>query len=90
MDDATVASRQRQQQQPASPATTTKDSRDMMAELDAPLHALGFEMEELSPSRLTGRLPVTRICCQASTPALLLLATSPPFLLAGERESLTS
>ncbi|XP_002464060.1 1,4-dihydroxy-2-naphthoyl-CoA thioesterase 1 [Sorghum bicolor] len=64
MDDATVASRQRQQQQPASPATTTKDSRDMMAELDAPLHALGFEMEELSPSRLTGRLPVTRICCQ--------------------------
>jgi hypothetical protein len=72
MDDATVASRQRQQQ-PASPATT-KDSRGraMMAELDAPLHALGFEMEELSPSRLTGRLPVTRTCCQVTTPQLLL------------------
>lgn len=60
-DDATVGSRQRQQQ-PASPAAA--DSRAMMAELDAPLHALGFEMEELSPSRLTGRLPITPICCQ--------------------------
>jgi hypothetical protein len=26
----------------------------MMAELDSPLHALGFEMEELSPSGLAG------------------------------------
>jgi 1,4-dihydroxy-2-naphthoyl-CoA hydrolase len=36
----------------------------MMAELDSPLHALGFEMEELSPSGLAGRLLVTPTCCQ--------------------------
>ncbi|CAN6298201.1 unnamed protein product, partial [Urochloa humidicola] len=41
----------RQQQQPA-------------AELDPPLHAIGFEVEELSPSRITGRLLVTSTCCQ--------------------------
>ncbi|KAL6637109.1 hypothetical protein ACP70R_024681 [Stipagrostis hirtigluma subsp. patula] len=35
-----------------------------MAELDAPLHAIGFQMEELSPRRLTGRLLVTPACCQ--------------------------
>ncbi|XP_037422400.1 uncharacterized protein LOC119287025 isoform X1 [Triticum dicoccoides] len=34
------------------------------AELDAPLSALGFEIEEVSPSRLTGRLVVTDTCCQ--------------------------
>ncbi|XP_037424491.1 1,4-dihydroxy-2-naphthoyl-CoA thioesterase 1-like [Triticum dicoccoides] len=34
------------------------------AELDVPLSALGFEMEEVSPSRLTGRLVVTDTCCQ--------------------------
>nr|CAB3503373.1 unnamed protein product [Digitaria exilis] len=36
----------------------------MMAELDSPLHALGFEIDELSPARVTGRLLVTAICCQ--------------------------
>ncbi|CAM0875379.1 unnamed protein product [Alopecurus aequalis] len=41
---------------PSSPIKT--------AELDAPLHALGFEIEELSPSRITGRLLVTPTCCQ--------------------------
>ncbi|TVU45629.1 hypothetical protein EJB05_05120 [Eragrostis curvula] len=35
-----------------------------MAELDAPLHGIGFRVEELSPSRLTGRLLVTPSCCQ--------------------------
>ncbi|KAJ1294096.1 hypothetical protein BS78_01G120100 [Paspalum vaginatum] len=63
MDDAAATSR-RHQQQPASPAATTEDSRAKTAELDAPLHALGFEIEELSPSRLTGRLLVTPTCCQ--------------------------
>ncbi|WVZ60151.1 hypothetical protein U9M48_010208 [Paspalum notatum var. saurae] len=56
MDDATPTSRRHQQQ--------AEDSRAKTAELDAPLHALGFEIEELSPSRLTGRLLVTPTCCQ--------------------------
>lgn len=43
-----------------------KSSGINMAELDAPLHALGFQMDELSPSRLTGRLLVTPTCCQVS------------------------
>ncbi|PON93093.1 Phenylacetic acid degradation-related domain containing protein [Trema orientale] len=32
--------------------------------LDAPLHAIGFQIEELSPTRVTGRLPITLKCCQ--------------------------
>ncbi|KAL0853784.1 hypothetical protein Bca101_058936 [Brassica carinata] len=32
--------------------------------LDPPLHTLGFEIDELSPTRVTGRLPVSPICCQ--------------------------
>uniref|UniRef100_A0A5B7CDC7 Thioesterase domain-containing protein n=1 Tax=Davidia involucrata TaxID=16924 RepID=A0A5B7CDC7_DAVIN len=32
--------------------------------LDAPLHAIGFEIEELSPEKVTGRLHVTHKCCQ--------------------------
>ncbi|XP_028779870.1 1,4-dihydroxy-2-naphthoyl-CoA thioesterase 1 [Neltuma alba] len=34
------------------------------ADLDAPLHAIGFEIDELSAHRVTGRLPVTLQCCQ--------------------------
>ncbi|KAI9119746.1 hypothetical protein K1719_009135 [Acacia pycnantha] len=34
------------------------------ADLDAPLHAIGFEIDELSAHRVTGRLPITRKCCQ--------------------------
>ncbi|KAG2536028.1 1,4-dihydroxy-2-naphthoyl-CoA thioesterase 1-like [Panicum virgatum] len=49
---------------PAAPATTKESRAEMMAELDSPLHALGFEMEELSPSGLAGRLLVTPTCCQ--------------------------
>ncbi|KAJ1439987.1 Thioesterase domain [Sesbania bispinosa] len=32
--------------------------------LDAPLHSIGFEIEELSPERVSGRLHVTHKCCQ--------------------------
>ncbi|XP_061354800.1 1,4-dihydroxy-2-naphthoyl-CoA thioesterase 1-like [Gastrolobium bilobum] len=32
--------------------------------LDAPLHAIGFEIDDLSPHRVTGRLPVTLKSCQ--------------------------
>ncbi|KFK36102.1 hypothetical protein AALP_AA4G077500 [Arabis alpina] len=32
--------------------------------VDLPLQTIGFELDELSPTRVTGRLPVTLICCQ--------------------------
>jgi hypothetical protein len=47
-------------------ATASSSSRT--AELDAPLHALGFEIEEVSSSRLTGRLIVNPTCFQVSSP----------------------
>jgi len=34
------------------------------AALDQPLHLMGFEIEELSPQKISGRLPVTHKCCQ--------------------------
>ncbi|GAV72454.1 4HBT domain-containing protein [Cephalotus follicularis] len=39
-------------------------SKKKTESVDAPLHAIGFEIEELSPSKVTGRLPVTQKCCQ--------------------------
>jgi 1,4-dihydroxy-2-naphthoyl-CoA hydrolase len=36
----------------------------MTAELDPVLHSIGFEIDELSPSQLTGRLSITGKCCQ--------------------------
>jgi hypothetical protein len=47
-------------------AMALSSSNSKTAELDAPLHALGFEIEEVSPSRMTGRLVVTPICVQVS------------------------
>ncbi|XP_027338578.1 1,4-dihydroxy-2-naphthoyl-CoA thioesterase 1-like isoform X2 [Abrus precatorius] len=44
--------------QPSS-STTSKT-----ASLDAPLHLIGFEIEDLSPQRVSGRLLVTQKCCQ--------------------------
>ncbi|XP_058209718.1 1,4-dihydroxy-2-naphthoyl-CoA thioesterase 1 [Rhododendron vialii] len=32
--------------------------------VDATLHAIGFELEDLSPEKVTGRLQVTPKCCQ--------------------------
>ncbi|CAH9112064.1 unnamed protein product [Cuscuta europaea] len=32
--------------------------------LDAPLHTIGFEIGDLSPEKVTGRLQVTPKCCQ--------------------------
>jgi hypothetical protein len=43
-----------------------KGSVAKAGELDPPLQAIGFEVEELSPSRITGRLLVTPTCCQVS------------------------
>ncbi|CAL4904722.1 unnamed protein product [Urochloa decumbens] len=41
-----------------------KNNSEKTAELDPVLHSIGFEIEEVSPSELTGRLPVTARCCQ--------------------------
>ncbi|XP_024022952.1 1,4-dihydroxy-2-naphthoyl-CoA thioesterase 1 [Morus notabilis] len=32
--------------------------------VDVPLHLIGFEIEELSPNKVSGRLPITPKCCQ--------------------------
>ncbi|KAM0881709.1 hypothetical protein ACQ4PT_032781 [Festuca glaucescens] len=73
-DSFPISTRARHLSQPTNtylPATrrgamgdATASSSSKTAELDAPLHALGFEIEEISPSRITGRLVVTPICCQ--------------------------
>lgn len=39
-------------------------SSSKTAELDAPLHAIGFEIDDLSPNKVTGHLLVTPKCCQ--------------------------
>ncbi|XP_008800320.1 1,4-dihydroxy-2-naphthoyl-CoA thioesterase 1 isoform X1 [Phoenix dactylifera] len=36
----------------------------MTASIDRTLHALGFEYELVSPQKVTGRLKVTKTCCQ--------------------------
>ncbi|KAL2329953.1 hypothetical protein Fmac_017534 [Flemingia macrophylla] len=34
------------------------------AEVDFPLHSIGFEIQDLSPQRVSGHLKVTQKCCQ--------------------------
>ncbi|XP_027352959.1 1,4-dihydroxy-2-naphthoyl-CoA thioesterase 1-like [Abrus precatorius] len=34
------------------------------AEIDVPLHSIGFEIQDLSPQRVSGHLKVTHKCCQ--------------------------
>lgn len=36
--------------------------------LDAPLNAIGFEIGDLTPQKVTGRLQVTQTCCQVKPP----------------------
>ncbi|RWR94486.1 1,4-dihydroxy-2-naphthoyl-CoA thioesterase 1 [Cinnamomum micranthum f. kanehirae] len=40
------------------------ESKSKTESLDLALHTLGFEIEEISPERITGRLKVTQRCCQ--------------------------
>ena len=42
----------------------SKTPKPDTAELDPVLHAIGFELETVSPTLLAGRLPVTQRCCQ--------------------------
>ncbi|KAL9237569.1 hypothetical protein vseg_012101 [Gypsophila vaccaria] len=61
--------------QPPSKTTTTSSSSSSSnssletsssktMELDYPLHAIGFEIDEVSPTKVAGRLLVTVKCCQ--------------------------
>ncbi|TKY72949.1 1,4-dihydroxy-2-naphthoyl-CoA thioesterase 1 [Spatholobus suberectus] len=43
---------------------SSSSSRLKTAVLDAPLHSIGFEYEDLSPQKVSGRLLVTQKCCQ--------------------------
>ncbi|KAJ6791645.1 1,4-dihydroxy-2-naphthoyl-CoA thioesterase 1 [Iris pallida] len=49
---------------PPSPPPPPPPPASMTAELDCPLHAIGFEYELVSPQKVTGRLRVTQVCCQ--------------------------
>ncbi|GMY28055.1 1,4-dihydroxy-2-naphthoyl-CoA thioesterase 1 [Fagus crenata] len=42
----------------------TASSNIKTADLDAPLNAIGFQIEEISPQKVTGRLHVTHTNCQ--------------------------
>ncbi|CAD6269504.1 unnamed protein product [Miscanthus lutarioriparius] len=46
------------------PPPQQQESGKKTAELDPVLHSIGFEIEEVSPSQVTGRLPITSKCCQ--------------------------
>ncbi|KAL8041459.1 hypothetical protein ABFX02_10G166900 [Erythranthe guttata] len=41
----------------SQPSIVTKD-------LDIPLHTIGFEIDHLSPNKVSGHLPITSKCCQ--------------------------
>ncbi|KAK7394483.1 hypothetical protein VNO78_15012 [Psophocarpus tetragonolobus] len=41
-----------------------KQPKSKASEVDAPLQSIGFEMEDLSPQRVSGHLKVTQKCCQ--------------------------
>ncbi|KAM7484886.1 hypothetical protein LguiA_000895 [Lonicera macranthoides] len=47
----------------SDPPQSQKEPPDTAA-LDAPLHAIGFEIQHLSPEKVSGRLQVTHKCCQ--------------------------
>ncbi|XP_074292129.1 1,4-dihydroxy-2-naphthoyl-CoA thioesterase 1-like [Silene latifolia] len=49
---------------PSSSSSIPSQVSNKTKELDYPLHAIGFEIEEISPSKITGRLLVTYKCCQ--------------------------
>lgn len=42
----------------------SSSSSNLKAALDGPLHALGFQLEQLTPKRVTGHLRVTENNCQ--------------------------
>ncbi|KAL2922359.1 1 4-dihydroxy-2-naphthoyl-CoA thioesterase 1 [Bienertia sinuspersici] len=51
-------------QQTSSSMASSALNNTKTAELDAPLHTIGFEFDDLSPSSVSGHLLVTPKCCQ--------------------------
>ncbi|XP_059636420.1 1,4-dihydroxy-2-naphthoyl-CoA thioesterase 1 [Cornus florida] len=50
---------------PPPPPPSSSSSTPLKTELlDAPLNAIGFQIEHLSPDKVSGRLHVTHNCCQ--------------------------
>ncbi|GAB4859002.1 1,4-dihydroxy-2-naphthoyl-CoA thioesterase 1 [Ancistrocladus abbreviatus] len=47
-----------------SPSLTPSPASSTTASLDPPLEAIGFEILEVSPEKVTGRLLITEKCCQ--------------------------
>ncbi|KAK7304036.1 hypothetical protein RJT34_15036 [Clitoria ternatea] len=47
-----------------NPSSPSSSSSSKTAALDAPLHSIGFQIQDLSPQRVSGRLLVTQKCCQ--------------------------
>ncbi|KAH1044487.1 hypothetical protein GLYMA_09G236400v4 [Glycine max] len=41
------------------------------AEVDVPLHLIGFEIQDLSPQRVSGHLSVTQKCCRLISTLLI-------------------
>lgn len=62
------------------PATEASLTSSRTGELNPPLQAIGFEIEELSPQKVTGRLHVTQTCCQVRVNPLTLLPLPLPAL----------
>ncbi|XP_010694061.2 1,4-dihydroxy-2-naphthoyl-CoA thioesterase 1 [Beta vulgaris subsp. vulgaris] len=45
-------------------SSSSTSSPSKTEELDYPLHAIGFEIDEVSPAKVTGHLLITHKCCQ--------------------------
>ncbi|OVA13509.1 Thioesterase superfamily [Macleaya cordata] len=55
---------QEEEEEEEEMSTSTASGSSKTAELDSPLHAIGFEIDELLPDKVTGRLKITEKCCQ--------------------------
>ncbi|XP_062108893.1 1,4-dihydroxy-2-naphthoyl-CoA thioesterase 1 [Humulus lupulus] len=53
-----------EEQQPPPPPPGDSSSKIKTEALDFPLYAIGFEIQQLSPAKVSGRLPITLKCCQ--------------------------
>ncbi|KAL1549969.1 1,4-dihydroxy-2-naphthoyl-CoA thioesterase 1 [Salvia divinorum] len=51
-------------QPPSAKGPSPSTSPSKTKELDFPLHALGFEIDDLSPTKISGHILVTTKCCQ--------------------------
>ncbi|KAL1360840.1 hypothetical protein HN51_006224 [Arachis hypogaea] len=47
-----------------SPPPPPPSSSSKTAEVDLPLHEIGFELQDLTPQRVSGHLKITPKCCQ--------------------------